>query len=127
MLGYVEDLGALMRRCRMTVAPLRYGAGIKGRVVSSLAHGVPCVATPVAVEGMGLTDGREAMIADDPAAFAEAVVRVYEDDTLWQTQSQAGVALAQTSFSVAHVAELMRALLADLSLPTGERRQPALV
>jgi hypothetical protein len=55
------------------VAPLRYGAGIKGKVVSSLAHGVPCVATAVAVEGMGITDGQEAMIAHDPAAFAEAV------------------------------------------------------
>jgi glycosyltransferase involved in cell wall biosynthesis len=121
VLGYVEDLGALLRGCRLTVAPLRYGAGIKGKVVSSLAHGVPCVATPVAVEGMGITDGHEAMIADDPAAFAAAVVRVYEDDALWRTLSENGVALARTSFSVAHVTELMRALLTALSLPAGSR------
>jgi glycosyltransferase involved in cell wall biosynthesis len=120
VLGYVEDLGALLRRCRLTIAPLRYGAGIKGKVVSSMAHGVPCVATPVAVEGMGITAGQQAMIADDPTAFAAAVVRVYEDDALWQALSRAGVILAETSFSVARVRALMRDLLADLSLPPGK-------
>ena len=56
-LGHVPDLAPWFEGLRATIAPLRYGAGAKGKIVSSLAHGVQCVATEVAVEGMGLAEG----------------------------------------------------------------------
>jgi glycosyltransferase involved in cell wall biosynthesis len=52
--GYVEQLQHVLDRCRVFVAPLRYGAGLKGKLVTALSHGVPCVASIVAIEGMGL-------------------------------------------------------------------------
>ncbi|ABI58441.1 hypothetical protein Neut_0153 [Nitrosomonas eutropha C91] len=55
ILGFVKDLQPVFADIRLTVAPLRYGAGIKGKIGTSLCYGVPCVATPMAVEGMGLT------------------------------------------------------------------------
>ena len=70
--GYVEDLAAELERARLTIAPLRYGAGIKGKIGTSLGHGVPCVATPLAAEGMGLKHGKEILIADTPEDFARA-------------------------------------------------------
>src|SRR5262249_26897265 len=62
--GWVKDLTETLRTCRLTVAPLRFGAGVKGKIVTSLAHGVPCVATPVAAEGMGLEAGRHVAVAE---------------------------------------------------------------
>ena len=50
VLGFVEDLDSLMAACRLTVAPLRFGAGLKGKVSSSLLSGVPVVASSIAVE-----------------------------------------------------------------------------
>ncbi len=88
--GMVPDLAALFDRCRVFVCPLRTGAGVKGKVASALAHGIPVVATPVGVEGAGLRDGQELLVADTPAAFADRVLRLYDDAALWNALSAAG-------------------------------------
>ena len=101
--GFVPDVKPLFSTCRLSVAPLRFGAGVKGKVNQSLALGLPCVVTSVAAEGMHLTNGVDILIADDPSGFAQAVARVYEDDDLWQSLSQAGLEniAKHFSFSVA--------------------------
>jgi glycosyltransferase involved in cell wall biosynthesis len=101
--GYIEDLRAMFESCRLTVAPLRYGAGYKGKIAMSLAHGVPCVATSIAAEGMQLTVGREILVADEAAAIASAVARLYSDAQLWERLSRAGLDFAAERFS-AHAA-----------------------
>ncbi|MHB8992319.1 MAG: glycosyltransferase, partial [Chloroflexota bacterium] len=68
--GYQPDLRPYFDRCKLSVAPLRFGAGVKGKLLTSLGYGVPVVASPLAAEGMGLADGRELLIADGPEAFA---------------------------------------------------------
>lgn len=123
--GFVADLTDTFRTCRLTVAPLRYGAGIKGKVVSSLSYGVPCVATSVAVEGMGLTDGVHAAVADDPEAFAAAIVRLHTDDALWLAISEGGLGLAHDTFSIAKVRDSLAEMLASLGLPAGAGRHGA--
>nr|WP_245396765.1 glycosyltransferase [Jiella sonneratiae] len=64
--GFVEDLADVYDRHRVFVAPLRSGAGIKGKVLGALARGIPCVLTPVAAEGTGLRSGFDCLIAEDP-------------------------------------------------------------
>ncbi|KFN50550.1 hypothetical protein N790_15015, partial [Arenimonas malthae CC-JY-1] len=81
--GYVPDLDPLLRGARVALAPLRYGAGVKGKVNQALAHGLPVVATTCAVEGMHLREGEDVLVADDAAGFADAVQRVYDDPALW--------------------------------------------
>src|SRR3546814_17840650 len=81
-----------MDGCRVAVAPLRYGAGVKGKVNLSMAHGQPVVSTPCAVEGMHLRDGHDGLVADDAAAFADAVVRLHEDEALGTALSAHGPA-----------------------------------
>jgi hypothetical protein len=98
--GQVSELGPIYAAVRMTVAPLRFGAGLKGKVLESLLHGVPCVTTTVGAEGFGAESGRELMVADDPAAFAEAVLRVHREDDLWERLSESGLALARREFSL---------------------------
>jgi len=97
--GYVPDAEPFFQACRLSVAPLRYGAGVKGKINQSLAHGLPVVATTPAVEGMFLVDGESALIADDPAEFARAIVRLYCDQALWQRLSAAGIAVMKQHFS----------------------------
>ncbi|GAA4611347.1 hypothetical protein GCM10023108_03260 [Saccharopolyspora hordei] len=88
--GWVEELEPHYARSRVTLAPLRFGAGVKGKVGESLSLGVPVVGTSVAVEGMHLEHGREVMVADDAAGLAEAVVALLTDDETWQRMAEAG-------------------------------------
>ena len=88
--GHVPDLVPYMDGCRIAVAPLRVGAGVKGKINLSMAHGQPVVATSIAAEGMRLRDGIEVLIADDADAFADAIVRLYGDATLWMELSLNG-------------------------------------
>src|SRR5262249_10134003 len=96
--------------------PLRYGAGIKGKVVMSLSFGVPAVTTSVAAEGMGLRHGQEVLIADDPQAFAGAVVRLYGDKELWGRLSAGGMEFVRCQYSPEAGQRHVRAILAGLGL-----------
>ncbi len=99
MHGYVADLTPYLETCRLSVAPLRYGAGVKGKVNQAMAWGLPVVATACAAEGMYLQDGEDVLVADTTEAFAEAVVRAYSDEALWMKLSDGGLANVEKHFS----------------------------
>jgi glycosyltransferase involved in cell wall biosynthesis len=67
LVGAVADLGSVFDRVRLTVAPLRFGAGVKGKVLDSLASGVPCVMSPVAAEGLALPPALQDLVGQDAA------------------------------------------------------------
>ena len=71
VLGFVQDVKPVFDRARVAVAPLRFGAGVKGKVNQSMAYGIPTVVSSIAAEGMHLVHEDNAMIADDPASFAD--------------------------------------------------------
>jgi FkbM family methyltransferase len=97
-LGYVQNLDTIMAGYRLSVAPLLYGAGIKGKLGTAMGAGVPCVSTTIGAEGMGIVDGVHAMVRDDPESFAEAVVSLYGDPALWQNLSENGQRLVGDRF-----------------------------
>ncbi len=109
--GFVDDISPFLDGCRLSVAPLRYGAGVKGKVNQSMAHGQPVVATPIAVEGMEIEAGREALVAQSPADFAAEVVRLYRDPDLWLALSDAGLANIEAHFSFAAAARALERVL----------------
>ena len=112
--GHVPDIGPYMDGCRIAVAPLRFGAGVKGKVNLSMAHGQPVVATTCAAEGMHLRDGHDVLLADDAAQFADAVVRLYRDEALWSALSSNGLANVQTHFSLDAARTTVRRLFVDV-------------
>jgi len=116
VLGFVPDITDLMETSLLSVAPLRYGAGIKGKVVSSLCYGLPCVATSVAAEGMGLGLQDGVILADDPDAFVEAVVRLSDQPDVWEALSKGGVSFAQDNFSMETIERQLKSLLMSLGL-----------
>jgi GT2 family glycosyltransferase/glycosyltransferase involved in cell wall biosynthesis len=111
ILGWVPDLGPLYARSRLFVAPLRYGAGIRGKIGESAAHGLPVVSTTLGAEGLKLRPELEILIADDAEAFAETIVRAYNNPTLWwnlAANSREAIALQCSPLVVEQ--ELARAL-----------------
>ncbi|MCP4048291.1 MAG: glycosyltransferase [Gammaproteobacteria bacterium] len=108
--GFVESLEPFLSDCRLAVAPLRYGAGVKGKVNMSMAHGQPVVATPAAAEGMFAENGRELLIAENAEVFASEVVRLYQDEELWNRLSDASVQNVEDHFSMAAARDSLTAL-----------------
>lgn len=100
MHGFVEDITPYMDGARIAIAPLRFGAGVKGKINLSMAHGQPVVGTTCAVEGMHLQAGRDVLVADTAEAFADAVARLYQDPQLWQQLSDAGLDNVARHFSL---------------------------
>ena len=99
VVGWVSELDSLYALSRISVAPLRYGAGVKGKITQSLAKGVPCVATSIACEGMPLTHQENVLIADDAASFAAQVTRLHEDQNLWRSISANGLEVVEANYS----------------------------
>lgn len=119
--GHVTDLPTLLSRARVMVAPLRFGAGVKGKVVTALAAGVPVVATPLAIEGIPITPGIHVLVEESPEAFAGAVVRLFRDDALWMQLSVAGREAACRLYGEPAAERALRNMLAELEcgLPQG--------
>ncbi len=99
--GFVADLGEAMRQCRLSVAPLRFGAGVKGKILASMGYGLPVVATSMAAEGMELKPEQNVLLADSPENFALQVERLYRDEILWKRVSEAGQAWVDQKYSPA--------------------------
>ena len=97
--GFVKDVAPHFASCRLSIAPLRYGAGVKGKVNQSMAYGVPCVLTPAAAEGMYLKHGRDALILETPEAFANSMIKIYQDCELWKRLSDDGIKNIKENFS----------------------------
>jgi GT2 family glycosyltransferase len=81
--GYVQSLDDIFNDIRVFVAPLRFGAGMKGKIGQAMSYGLPTVTTTVGAEGMGITHQQEVLIADDKDAIAQQILAAYQDEQLW--------------------------------------------
>ncbi|MEN1727497.1 MAG: glycosyltransferase [Pseudomonadota bacterium] len=97
--GFVEDLDPMLASARISLAPLRYGAGVKGKVNQAMSHGLPVVATPCAAEGMYLVHEQDVLVAESAEDFADQVLRLYEDEALWNRLADGGLTNVETHFS----------------------------
>ncbi len=109
--GYVEDIVPFMDGCRLALAPLRYGAGVKGKINMAMSCGLPVVATTPAAEGMHARNGEDLLVADTPEDFAAAIVRAYRDAALWKKLSDNGLTNVREHFSFDTARVALRRLL----------------
>jgi GT2 family glycosyltransferase len=112
--GRVDDLDPWLDGCRVSIAPLRFGAGVKGKINTAMSCGLPVVATTVAVEAMGLSDGDDVLLADTPEAFADAIVRACTDEALWLRLSRGGRDNVRRHFSPEQARAALRRVLGDV-------------
>jgi GT2 family glycosyltransferase len=115
--GWVADAGSVYDRHRVFIAPLRSGAGLKGKVVAAAAHGIPQVLSPLAAEATGLRDGAEVVIARQGAEWQAAIATLLDDDTAWQAMSEAAFSYARATWSRERGVQLMAEALEALGLP----------
>ena len=115
VLGFVPDLEPLHERARVFVAPLRFGAGVKGKIGEALAHGLPVVTTSVGAEGMGLEHRRHAIIADDAREMADGIAELYSDPELWRRLSDGGREHVERVFSPRAVGRTIEGSITRLS------------
>jgi glycosyltransferase involved in cell wall biosynthesis len=111
--GFVDDHRALLMRHRVGMAPLRFGAGMKGKICEYLACGLPCVTTPIGAEGMKLVHGVNVLVADSPEQFVAELSRVYQNAELWRSLSAAGIAYIRGNMDTEVVRETVLASLAE--------------
>ena len=106
--GYVTDqqLEQHYQDARVAVAPLRFGGGMKGKVVESLRFGLPLVTTQAGVQGFDEWQGN-IFCEDDPAAFAARVVALLRDDDLWQRHSLLAQDYARRAFSMKSLTDVL--------------------
>lgn len=126
--GQIDDLGAgVLDRVRLTVAPLRYGAGVKGKVLDSFAAGVPCVMSEVAAEGIGLSPALLDLVGHDAIALASLICRLHDDEAAHRTAAVAGFALIEQTFSADAVADALQSAIEGRSAvrPGPERKRTA--
>ena len=125
VLGWVPDLTNLLEHARLSVAPLRYGAGVKGKVGESLAHGLPVVTTRLGAEGMGLEHEHDVLVADEAQAFANEILRAYHDADLWTRLAANGrrtIARDSSPYAIrASLAKILEEIGVKVRLPDASR------
>ena len=97
--GFVENIADAFDLHRVFVAPLLSGAGLKGKVLGALSHGIPCVLSPIAAEGIGLRHGTDCMIVEKASDWATAILRLTEEDALWTKISENALAYVEQAYS----------------------------
>jgi GT2 family glycosyltransferase/glycosyltransferase involved in cell wall biosynthesis len=125
VLGWVPDLTNLLEHSRVSVAPLRYGAGVKGKVGESMAHGLPVVTTRLGAEGMGLEHEHDVLVADDAPSFAAEILRAYHDADLWARLAANGrrtIARDSSPYAIrATLAKILEEIGVKVRLPDASR------
>jgi len=124
-IGEVEDVRPYLRRAAVFVAPVRLGAGMKGKVLEALAMAKPMVATSVAAGGIPVVSGGHLLIADDPRSFAGAVVRLLSDPSLRETLARNGQRLVRENFGWKSKADQMDRIYREILENTCPDYRPA--
>jgi glycosyltransferase involved in cell wall biosynthesis len=111
--GLQRDVRPFFDSVKLSVAPLRFGAGVKGKINQSMAFGVPVVATSLAVEGTELCDREEILVADEPEDFARALIELYESEELWMRLSGNGIRKTRALYSTDTARKKLEFLFSD--------------
>ena len=86
--GFVENINPILSRTLISIAPLRFGAGVKGKIIQASQYGIPTVTSSIGIEGTGLTVNKNILIGDDPETFAKQVVHLISNKILYKKISQ---------------------------------------
>lgn len=98
--GWAEDAYQVLQQARVCLAPLAFGAGLKGKLLDAMQCGTPSVTTDIGAEGMQLKGGWAGSVANSEQELAAAAVNLYQDLTLWQQAQQTGYHILQQKFSL---------------------------
>ena len=114
VLGFVPDTRPYLETSAISVAPLRFGGGMKGKIGEAMSFALPVVTTSVGIEGFGLEPGRHALVGDHPRDFADAVIRLLRDRKYLDNVRMAGYQFIRDHYSDVAVRQRVHALFSQL-------------
>ena len=97
--GFVESLDEYYRKAHISVAPLRFGAGMKGKIGEALSFGLPVVTTEIGAEGFGLSPGENILVAKTSLDFAKLILQLSQDNQLYKKLSTNGYNFIKDNYS----------------------------
>lgn len=97
--GFAEDVNLVMHHSKVCLAPLRFGAGLKGKLVDAMQNGTPCVMSSIAAEGMFGNLEANGFIEDNPEIFVEKAIELYQNEALWKSKQQNGFQIINRRFN----------------------------
>ena len=103
--GFAENAQEVVKNVKVVLAPLRFGAGIKGKLTEAMLCGTPSVTTSIGAEGMHNHLPWNGCIADDPIAFAEKAIQLYRDEKLWKISQNNGIEIINQIYSKENLSE----------------------
>lgn len=96
--GYIDDVNLVMQKAKVCLVPLRFGAGLKGKLIDAMINGTPCVMTSIAAEGMFGSFEPNGFIADDAQEFANKAIELYTDKIFWNGKQKNGFIVMNARF-----------------------------
>lgn len=112
--GRVEDADSVMRQARLCLAPLRFGAGLKGKLIEAMLNGTPSITTSMGAEGIHSLLKWPGFIADDPVEFANAAVECYSNEKAWNLAQRQGRTVIEERFSKSKFSQVLQKRLINI-------------
>ena len=121
--GFAEEVDDVMRNARICLASLRFGAGLKGKLVDAMQNGTPCVMTSIAAEGMFGHFEENGFIADNPEVFAEKAIALYTEAELWKEKQLHGFTVLNQRFNKTNFENAFTSKIIELSTNLNAHRE----
>ena len=121
VVGRVADMDGELAQADLVVVPVRYGSGTRVKILESFAHRIPVVSTTIGAEGLGVTDGRHLLIADDPETFAAQCQRLLTDGELRRQLVDAAERLFVERYTIAAAQRRIRDVVREVVGSGSER------
>lgn len=113
--GWASDVEEVVKNARVSLAALRFGAGLKGKLTEAMQLGTPTVTTPIGAEGMHGELAWSGFIEDEPKAFAEAAIKLYTNSTIWKTSQLNGFQIINDRYRKEHFHNMLDEKLSYLN------------
>jgi glycosyltransferase involved in cell wall biosynthesis len=115
VIGFVPDVEPYLDSSYVSIAPLRYGGGMKRKIGDAMAHGLPVVTTSIGIEGFGLTPFANVLVGDTPQDFAKMTCDLLREASLYERIRRSGWSFMKERFSQQAVAERVDAIFSHLT------------
>ena len=120
--GFAEDVNVVMSKAKVCLVPLRFGAGLKGKLLDAMQNGVPCVTSNIGAEGMFDDFEGNGFIEDDPKEFVHKAIQLYQDRNIWNEKQQNGFQIINQRFNKTQFQEDFLSIVEESSKQLRKKR-----
>ena len=96
--GFAQDVNEVMQHAKVCLAPIRFGAGLKGKLIDAMKNGTPCVTTSIGAEGMFGNLDANGFVEDNPKLFSNKAMELFKNETLWKSKQKNGFEIINERF-----------------------------